>query len=236
MFSVVPLNCNNKPIGNRIELQPKFPHLRRSSRQAVNLKILNLFKPIIKMKKLFTLLFVAGIAAGAFAKTEVAAVIIRKTEATKVAVSFNEAPQGTVIVKITDSEDRLILRDKITKDVAFAKKYDLKALPQGSYSVEVIDESGVLRTATFNNFVTEAPTVFSRVSPMGDNKYRLLVSNLDAKDIEVMIYDGDKLIHTEKIDNPQGLHKIYSFDKVSGAGINFKVKTASGFEGYVTSL
>ncbi len=38
IFSVVPLNRNNKPIGNRIELQPKFPHLRRSSRQAVNLK------------------------------------------------------------------------------------------------------------------------------------------------------------------------------------------------------
>src|SRR5690606_9930875 len=141
------------------------------------------------MKKLFTLLFVAGIAAGAFAKSEGAAVLIRQTETTKVAVSFNEAPQGTVIVKITDSEDRLILRDRITKDAAFAKKYDLKALPQGNYSVEVMDESGVLRTASFSNFVVETPAVFSRVSPMGDNKYRLLVSNLDAKDIEVMIYD-----------------------------------------------
>ncbi|MEB2780292.1 hypothetical protein [Algoriphagus persicinus] len=188
------------------------------------------------MKKLFTLLFVAGIAAGALAKSEGTSVLIRKTETTKVAVSFNEAPQGTVIVKITDSEDRLILRDRINKDEAFAKKYDLKALPQGSYSIEVTDASGVLRTATFNNFVTEAPTVYSRVSPMGDNKYRLLVSNLEAKDIEVMIYDGDKLIHTEKIDNPQGLHKIYAIESVSEAGINFKVKTASGFEGYVTSL
>ncbi|SFU03620.1 hypothetical protein SAMN04489724_3501 [Algoriphagus locisalis] len=188
------------------------------------------------MKKLFTLLFVAGIAAGAFAKSEGTAVVIRQTETTKVAVAFNEAPQGTVIVKITDAEDRLILRDRINKTEAFAKKYDLKALPQGAYSVVVTDESGVLTSGSFNNFVTEVPTVFSRVAPMGDNKYRLLVSNLDAKDIEVMIYDGDKLIHTEKIDNPQGLHKIYSFDKVSGAGINFKVKTASGFESYVTSL
>ncbi|MDR7131218.1 hypothetical protein J2X69_003578 [Algoriphagus sp. 4150] len=188
------------------------------------------------MKKLFTLLFVAGIAAGAFAKSEGTAVQIRQTETTKVSVAFNEAPHGTVIVKITDSQDRLILRDKINKTEAFAKKYDLKALPEGNYSVEVMDETGVLRTASFNNFVAKTPAVFSRVSPMGDNKYRLLVSNLEAKDIEVMIYDGDKLIHSEKIDNPQGLHKIYTIDKVSGAGINFKVKTASGFEGYVTSL
>ena len=188
------------------------------------------------MKKLFTLLFVAGIAAGAFAKSEVSSVLIRQTETAKVAVSFNEAPQGIVIVKITDSENRLILKDKITKGEAFAKKYDLKSLPQGNYSVEVMDDSGVLSTASFNNFVVEAPAVFSRVSHMGDNKYRLLVSNLEAKDIEVMIYDGEKLIHTEKIDNPQGLHKIYTINKESGAGINFKVKTASGFEGYVTSL
>lgn len=188
------------------------------------------------MKNLFTLLFVAGIAAGAFAKSEPTPVQIRQTEATKVAVSFSDAPQGTVVIKITDSEDRLILRDRITKTEAFAKKYDLKDLPQGSYSVEVMDESGVLRTASFNNFVAAAPTVFSRVSQMGDNKYRLLVSNLQAKDVEVMIYDGDKLIHTEKIDNPQGLHKIYTIDKASAAGINFKVKTASGFEGFVSSL
>jgi len=188
------------------------------------------------MKKLFTLLFVAGIAAGAFAKSEGTTVLIRKTETTKVAVSFNEAPQGTVIVRITDSENRLILRDKINKAEAFAKKYDLKALPQGSYSVEVTDESGVLRTASFNNFTVETPAVFSRVSQIEDNKYRLLVSNLQSKEVEVLIYDGDRLIHTEKIDNPQGLHKIYTLSNVSGAGINFKVKTASGFESYVSSL
>ncbi|MEP0711268.1 hypothetical protein [Algoriphagus sp.] len=188
------------------------------------------------MKKLFTLLFVAGIAAGAFAKSEETTVLIRKTETTKVAISFNEAPQGTVIVKITDSEDRLVMRDRISKEEAFAKKYDLKALPQGNYSVEVTDESGVLRTASFNNFVTETPSVFSRVTEMGDDKYRLLVSNMQSKEVEVLIFDGDKLIHTEKIDNPQGLHKIYTFNRVSEAGISFKVKTASGFEGYVTSL
>ena len=188
------------------------------------------------MKKLFTLLFVAGIAAGAFAKSEPTPVQIRQTEATKVSVSFSDAPQGTVVVKITDSEDRLILRDRITKSEAFAKKYDLKALPQGNYSVEVMDESGVLRTESFNNFALETPAVFSRVIQTGDDQYRLLVSNLQAKDVEVMIYDGDKLIHTEKIDNPQGLHKIYTIKNSGEAGISFKVRTASGFEGYVSSL
>ncbi len=189
------------------------------------------------MKKLFSTLFVAGIATVAFANTEGKSVDIRQTEPAKVAVAFHAVPQGTVIVKITDDQDRLILRDRITKTEAFAKKYDLNALPEGTYEVEVTDQSGVLRTASFDTHAAVvAPAVFSRVSDMGDNKYRLLVSNLESKEVEVSIYDGDKLIHTEKIDNPQGLHKIYTIDRPSAEGISFKVKTASGFESYVTSL
>lgn len=102
------------------------------------------------MRKLFSTLFVAGIAAGAFANTEGKSVEIRQTETAKVAVAFNAVPQGTVIVKITDDQDRLILRDRITKTEAFAKKYDLNALPEGMYEVEVTDQSGVLRTASFD--------------------------------------------------------------------------------------
>ncbi len=189
------------------------------------------------MRKLFSTLFVAGIAAGAFANNEGKSVEIRQTETAKVAVAFNAVPQGTVIVKITDDQDRLILRDRITKTEAFSKKYDLNALPEGMYEVEVMDQSGILRTASFDTHAAEiAPAVFSRVSDMGDNKYRLLVSSLEAKEVEVSIYDGGKLIHTEKIENPQGLHKIFTIEKPSSEGISFKVKTASGFESYVTSL
>lgn len=191
-------------------------------------------KPIIKMKKLLTLLFAAGIATGAFATDQDKVVTIRQTEAKKVAVSYSAVPNGTVVVKITDSDDRLVMRDKINKEEAFAKRYDLNALPEGTYSVEVLDESGVLRTASFDTFVAEAPVVFSRVSRMGENKYRLLVSNLEAKEIMVSIYDGENVIHTERIDNPQGLHKIYDIAKPSG-NITFKVSTASGFESFVSS-
>lgn len=188
------------------------------------------------MRKLFSTLFVAGIAAGAFAQSG-KSVEIRQTETAKVAVAFNAVPQGIVIVKITDDQDRLIMRDRITKTEAFAKKYDLNALPQGMYDIEVTDQTGVLRTASFDTHAAlAAPAVFSRVSDLGDNKYRLLVSSLEAKEVEVSIYDGGKLIHTEKIDNPQGLHKIYSISKPSAEGISFKVKTASGFETFVTSL
>ncbi|MFN3997997.1 hypothetical protein [Algoriphagus sp.] len=188
------------------------------------------------MKKLFTMLFVAGIATGAFAFNYEKSVEIRQTEAAKVTIAVNNAPQGTLIVKITDADDRLVLRDRITKNVAFTKRYDLNALPVGNYSIEVSDSNGTLGTATFNTQVIVKPLVYSRVTALGDNKYKLLVSNLEAKEVTVQIYDGMKLIHTELIDNPQGLHKIYTIQKPgTPEGISFKVSTSSGFEAYVAS-
>jgi hypothetical protein len=188
------------------------------------------------MKKLFTMLFVAGIATGAFAYNDEKSVEIRQTEAAKVLVAVNEAPQGTLTVKITDSENRLVLRDRITKSEAFAKRYDLNALPVGEYSVEVSDANGTLRTASFNTQVIVKPLVYSRVTPMGENQYRLLVSNLESKEVTVQIYDGSNLIHTELIENSQGLHKIYTIEKPgTPEGISFKVSTSSGFEAYAAT-
>ncbi len=190
------------------------------------------------MKNLFTMLFVAGIATGAFAAGTKAdeTVQITKPEAAKVAVAFTEAPKGTVIVKISDSQDRLIMRDRINQTEAFEKKYDLKELPRGTYSIQVSDQSGIISSTSVENFKEVKPEVYSRVSKMDDNSYRLLVSNLEAKAVEVMIYDGEKMIHSEMINNPQGLHKIYKIEQAGKDGISFKVKTASGFESYVSML
>jgi hypothetical protein len=190
------------------------------------------------MKNLFTMLFVAVIATGAFAAETAAdeTVQIKKTESAKVAVSFTEAPRGIVIVKISDAQDHLIMRDRINQTEAFAKNYDLKELPRGTYSIEVLDERGVISSASVENYIEVKPEVFSRVSKMENNSYRLLVSTLVAQAVEVIIYDGDKVIHTELIDNPQGLHKIYKIEQAGKDGISFKVKTASGFEKFVSSL
>jgi hypothetical protein len=188
------------------------------------------------MKKLFTLFLAAGIATGAFAKIDEKSVEIRQTESAKVMVAVAEAPQGILTVKITDAANRLVLRDRITKTEAFAKKYDLNALPAGDYSVEVSDASGTLRTATFNTESVAKPVVFTRVTEMGDNQYRLLVANLKSKGVTVQIYDGSNVIHTEVIDNPQGLHKIYTIDKPSSPeAITFKVTASNGYSAYAAT-
>lgn len=188
------------------------------------------------MKKFMTMLFVAGIATGAFAYNDEKSVEIRQTEPAKVMVAVANAPQGPMTVKITDADNRLVLRDRINKTEAFAKRYDFQALPIGTYSIEVSDENGTLRTATFNTEEKSSPAVFSRVTELGSNQYRLLISNLKATDVTVQIFDGDKLIYTESVDNPQGLHKIYTIDKPGfPEAITFKVSTSAGFEEYVAA-
>jgi hypothetical protein len=188
------------------------------------------------MKKLMTMLFVAGFASGAFAYMDEKNVEIRQTEPTKVTVRVAEAPQGTVFVKIKDAENQLVLRDRISNAEAFTKRYDLRELPVGQYIIEVSDSKGTLRTATLNTEVKAKSEVFSRITDLGDNQYRLLVANLGAQEITVQIFDGQKLIHTELVENPLGLHKVYT---IKGAGfpdsISFKVSTSNGFSTYVAS-
>jgi hypothetical protein len=202
----------------------------------VTLKSRTYLNQLVKMKNFMTMLFVAGIATGAFAYNDEKSVEIRQTEPAKVTVAVANAPQGPMTVKITDADNHLVLRDRINKTEAFAKRYDFQALPVGTYSIEVSDENGTLRTATFSTEEKSSPAVFTRVTDLGANQYRLLVSNLKATDVTVQIFDGDKLIHTESVDNPQGLHKIYTINKPGfPEAITFKVSTSAGFEEYVAA-
>ena len=187
------------------------------------------------MKKLFLLLFVAGMATAAIAKTE-NQVEIRQTETSKVVVTVPTSPQGGVTVRILDGDKRLVLRDRINATEAFSKRYDLAALPKGDYSIEVSDAQGTLRTETFSTLEKESKTVFSRVTPLGQNQFRLLVASLDAKAVTVQIFDGNQLIHTELVNDPQGLHKIYTITKPGFPdAISFRVSTSNGYSSFVAS-
>jgi hypothetical protein len=68
------------------------------------------------------------------------------------------------------------------------------------------------------------------------NQYRLLIANLGGQEITVQIFDGQKLIHTEMVENPLGLHKQYT---IIAAGfpdaIGFKASTSNGISNSVSS-
>ena len=185
------------------------------------------------MKKFFVLLLTAGIAGGAFAQ-EATKVSIKQIGSSKVAVASTSEAQGSMIVRIMDQDGDLIFRDRIAKRDGFKKVYDLSQIEEGQFDVEVSGQNVEFATANVSNFAEPKPVVYSRVSQLEDNTYRLLVSAPEEEEIKVLIYDGGKLIHTEMVLNPQGLHKIFKVERASENGVSFKVETASGFEGYVS--
>ncbi len=185
------------------------------------------------MKKFFIMLLAAGIAGGAFAQ-EATTVSIRKVGSSKVAVSSSEEVKGAMIVRIKDEQGDLIFRDRISKSDSYKKLYDLSQVERGTFNVEVVDQKGALATATVSNIEEVRPLVYSRVSQMENDTYRLLVSAPEEEELKVLIFDGGKLIHTEMVLSAQGLHKIYKVKRASEDGISFKIETASGFEEYVS--
>ncbi|MDN3204931.1 hypothetical protein [Algoriphagus sediminis] len=186
------------------------------------------------MKKFFVLLLTAGIAGGAFAQ-DATKLSIKKVGTSKVAVASTDEAEGSMIVKIMDQNGDLIYRDRIAERDGYKKIYDLSQMEEGEFDVAVTGQSGESTSATVSNYIEVTPVVYSRFSEVGEDTYKLLISaHQEEEEIKVLIFDGGRLIHSEMVLDPQGLHKVYKVERPSGEGITFKVETSSGFEDYVT--
>jgi len=186
------------------------------------------------MKKFLVLLLTAGIAGGAFAQ-DATKLSIKKVGINKVAVASADEAEGSMIVRIMDQNGDLIYRDRIAEHDGYKKIYDLSQIEEGKFDIQVTGQSGEFTSATVSNYIETEPLVYSRVSQLEDNTFKLLISaHQEEEEIKVLIFDGGRLIHSEMVLDPQGLHKVYKVERPSGEGITFKVETASGFEEYVT--
>lgn len=183
------------------------------------------------MKKLILSLLTTGLVFGAFAQD---GILIKKVNTSQVAILVENAEDEVMTLKVTNDEGRQILRDRIISNEKFGQIYDLSALPEGIYSFRVNGRKSTVASASFQNYEISVPEVVSRLSKVGDNSFRLRLSSLEAEDIIVKIFDRGELIHTEKVNNAQGLHKIYKVKSASPEEVSFKVETSTGYSTYIT--
>ncbi|MDN3204930.1 hypothetical protein [Algoriphagus sediminis] len=176
------------------------------------------------MKNLITLLLTLGIVTGAMATEKIH---IQKTADDKVIVALNEPASETLQIKMSNKDGEVVLRDRIVKGQTFAAKLNLEPLPYGTYNVEIIGDNGIVKNSKVNFTDSSQRDIYSRVTKIDENSFRLLVSTLTASNVKVSIYDQDKLIHSETVSNPQGLHKIYTVEGPSDSGVSFKVESLS---------
>ncbi|MCH6232725.1 hypothetical protein [Cognataquiflexum rubidum] len=184
-----------------------------------------------------TMILATGVSVNAMAnstgseKSEKASVSLRQVDENKIQLVSALKEASTLTVKIFDENKFLVQKDRIVSEKSFSKNYDFSKLESGIYSLEVSENNVVIDQMVLDlTEVEKAPVVYSRLDKVEDNKYKLLVNALLPSDMSVMVFENDKLVYEEKIDDTIGFQKLFKFQHVNpGARVEFYVKSSDGF-------
>jgi hypothetical protein len=166
-----------------------------------------------------------------FEKTAKSPVTLRKVDESKVQLIYGLNEAKTVTVKIFDENNFLVQKDKIVSDNAFAKYYDFSKLKAGVYSMAVYENNVVMDELEVDlNRATTSPLVYTKLEKVENNSYKLLVNALLPSDLSVLVFENDRLVHEEKVDNSIGFQKLYRMERVNpSARVEFYVRSSDGF-------
>lgn len=162
---------------------------------------------------------------------ERAPVSLRKVDQNKVQLLYGMLPEGTVTVKFYDASNTLVQKDRITSKSAFARYFDVSQLKPGNYTMEVIDGTSVIENLQLDIQPTStAPVVYSKLEKVESNSYKLLFNSLLPTEMSVYVFENDKLVHEEKLDQVNGFQKLYRLYGISPTSkVEFFIKTNDGF-------
>lgn len=188
------------------------------------------------MRVLFTFIMAIGVIYSTMANEtgnlpEKAPVSLRKVDQNKVQLLYGILPEGPVTVKIYDANNALVQKDRITTKTAFARYYDVSQLTPGNYTMEVIDGTSVVDYLQLQvKPANPAPIIYSRLEKVENNSYKLLVNSLLPTAMSVLVFENDRLIHEEKLNDVNGFQKLYTLQGISPtAKVEFYVKSENGF-------
>lgn len=189
------------------------------------------------MKKLQAFILALGVSASAMANVsgsvdpDRAGVTVRKVDNTKVQLIYDLNPVAPVTVKIYDANKFLVQKDKIVANKPFTKAYDFVNLVPGKYAVEVLENNQIIDHYVLDMGKPLAkPVAFSMVEKVEANKFKLSYNGMSSVNLEILVFENDKLIHEEHVSDVSGFQKLYKMQGVSPtAKLEFFVKTDEGF-------
>lgn len=157
-------------------------------------------------------------------------------EENKIQLTHRSNPEGLIFVKIFDDKEVLMIRDRISMNRPFTKKYDFSKLPPGKYAMTIYDAKGEIDHLEISLPEKETEKqVYSRVNLVGPNQYRILVNAVETSDMTVSIYDNGKLIFEDREPNTNGFHKIYKLQNhLKPSDVMFRISTDNGFSKLVS--
>ncbi|UZD23625.1 hypothetical protein PBT90_09510 [Algoriphagus halophytocola] len=188
------------------------------------------------MKTLFTVALAGALSFGAFAADasedlkELSAV---NTNFKKVNVTLKEGV-GIARISILTPEGKYLNSRKVkVKDQNVVVPYDLANLPVGEYQIRIETEDEEIQykveTKEQPNPAAALPLMaYGKI--MNDHTIRLSVVGLLEPGVQVKVFSAitDKVIYQEKVDQPEGFAKNYSFNGIGADEIYMELTDAKG--------
>ncbi len=143
--------------------------------------------------------------------------IITTSNDSKSLVLQLEAKSAATSVRLVDVEGNIIFNDNAENAKAYMKKFDLNALPQGFYILELDDS---LRTLTYSvevdknnvNILSKEESL-KPVYTKNENKLLLNFLNVGKKSIEIKVLDSkNNILFDEVVSDTVVLEKVFNFE------------------------
>jgi len=134
---------------------------------------------------------------------------------------YAQEQEQAVKVKIYNSSRTLVHEERIKSEGGFKRPYDLGDLDPGEYIFEIQDaNSKISRQVLYRD---SKPSI--RLEKIDEDRFRLIVSNTQAKNLTVFISDNyNNLIYTDHISNNGGFMRTYNLSQVKVDKVHFQVK------------
>ncbi|UJP66089.1 hypothetical protein [Mongoliitalea daihaiensis] len=188
------------------------------------------------MKTMYSLVFamlisMVTVANPGSGNPEKSAVSLREIEKGKLQLLYGENTASTLVVRIYNENRTMIQRDVINTKQAFSKYYDFSNLGPGIYRMDVLDGTDLVGQKFIDlTPKINKPVVFSKVERTENNQFKLLVNSLLTSNMSVYVFENNRLIHEENIEDSKGFQKVYKIKNLNPrAKVEFLVRTEDGF-------
>lgn len=130
---------------------------------------------------------------------------------------YKGSQQADVKVSIRDANNNELFSEVLKKVEGFVRPYNFSHLPEGQYSIHIIDKSGrQIEQVSFEKSKNEKLAHLLKVSGT-DGKYLLTVSNKEGDDITVKIYDeSNNVIYSQLEETASDFAKVYNLGNRAG--------------------
>lgn len=185
------------------------------------------------MKHLLSLVLLVCSVSFSFSKNEApveAPVSVKMVKEGKALLRYKTAPESPLVVKVYNSENRLVKAQRLFKSSSFAKYYDFTNLGPGSYTFEVIENGKPSKRIPFQYEINKnEPIAFSSLKISDKNRIKLQFNALEPTDLMIFAYENGKLIHEEKLSNISETERLYRLKGISPtAELEIAIQTADG--------